>query len=207
MQRTHLISALAILAIAPVAWAVPDGGGMMGPRGGGLAAPQDPQSIARNEYNLGYQGVQSVAKLDLEAAAMPAFASQYRETARASLVRARENFRKAVAADAEMKEAWNMLGFTSRRLGDYEESLKAYDKALALAPEYPEAIEYRAELFLLTGRLDQTKEAYATLLKLDPAYAGVLKTSMQDFLRSGKAFPASVTPQASAAFATWVNSL
>ncbi|HUG73779.1 MAG TPA: tetratricopeptide repeat protein [Steroidobacteraceae bacterium] len=206
MQRTHLISALAILALAPVAWAVPDGGGAMGPRNAPNTA-QDPQTTARNEYNLGYEGVQSVAKLELEAALMPAFASQYRDTVRAGFVRARENFRKAVAADPDMKEAWNMLGFTSRKLGEYEESLKAYDKALALAPSYPEAIEYRGELFLLTGRLAQTKEAYATLLTLDPSYAGVLKTSMQDFLKKGQTFPASVTPQESEDFAKWVNSL
>jgi tetratricopeptide (TPR) repeat protein len=206
MQRTHLISAIAILALAPVAWAVPDGGGMMGPRNAPID-DQDPKAVSRNEYNLGYQGVQSVAKLEAEAASMPAFASQYRESVRAGLVRARENFRKAVAADPDMKESWNMLGFTSRKLGEYEESLKAYDKALALSPEYPEAIEYRAELFLLTGRLAQTKEAYATLLKLDPAYAGVLKTSMQDFLKNGQTFPASVTAQESEAFAKWVGSL
>ncbi len=43
-----------------------------------------------------------------------------------------------------MKEGWNLLGYTSRRLGDYEESLSAYDAALKLQPDYPEAIEYRA---------------------------------------------------------------
>ena len=79
--------------------------------------------------------------------------------------------------------------------------------ALDSKPDYPEAIEYRAELFLLTGRLAQTKESYATLLKLDPAYAGMLKTSMQDFLKAGKAFPASVTAKESEDFAKWVSSL
>lgn len=204
MQRTHLISALAILALAPAAWAVPDG--PMVPRNAPETS-QDPKSIARNSYNLGYEGVQGVAKLELEAAAMPAFANQYRDSVRAGLERARQNFRDAVAADPDMKEGWNMLGYTSRKLGQYQESLSAYEKALALAPDYPEAIEYRAELFLLTGRLAQTKEAYGTLLELDPAYAGVLKTSMQDFVNSKKAFPASVTQKESEDFASWVNSL
>jgi tetratricopeptide (TPR) repeat protein len=205
MQRAHLISALAILALSPAAWAVPDGG-PMGPRNAPESS-QDPKTVARNSYNLGYEGVQKVAKLELEAASMPAFASQYRDTAKAGLRTARDNFRKAVAADPEMKEGWNMLGFTSRKLGEYEESLQAYEKALALAPQYPEAIEYRAELFLVTGRLEQTKEAYATLLKLDAAYAGTLKTAMQDFLKSNQAFPARVTAQESEAFAKWVGSL
>src|SRR5690606_642457 len=102
---------------------------------------------------------------------------------------------------------WNMLGFTSRKLGDYQESLSAYEKALALSPDYPEAIEYRAELFLLTGRLADTKESYATLLKLDAAYAGTLKTAMQDFLKAGKAFPASVTAKEREDFTKWVAAL
>jgi tetratricopeptide (TPR) repeat protein len=207
MQRTHLISALAILALAPAVWAVPDGGG--GPMGarGASATPQDPKTAARNEYNLGMEDVQKVAKLELEAAAMPAFASQYRDATRAGFTKARESFRKAVAADPDMKEGWNMLGYTSRRLSEYEESLKAYEKALALSPNYPEAIEYRAELYLITGRLAQTKEAYATLLKLEPSYAGVLKTSMQNFLKSKQAFPASVKAKESEDFAKWVSSL
>ncbi len=204
MHRTRLISALAILSLSPMAWAVPDG---PMPSRNAPEASQDPKTIARNNYNLGYEAVQSVAKLEAEAASMPAMASQYRDTIRASLERGRESFRKAVAADPQMKEGWNMLGFTSRKLGQYEESLSAYEKALALAPEYPEAIEYRAELFLLTGRLAETREAYAKLLKLDPAYAGTLKTSMQDFLKGNKSFPASVTQKQRDEFATWVASL
>lgn len=203
MRRTHLISALAILAFAPVVWAVPDGA-PMGPRN---AEPTDPKTAARNAYNSGYEDVQKVAKLELEAQSMPAFASQYREATKSGLAKARESFRKAVAADPEMKEAWNLLGFTSRKLGEYEESLKAYEKALALSPNYPEAIEYRAELYLITGRLEQTKEAYATLLKLEPSYAGTLKMAMQDFIKSKQSFPASVKAKDSEAFAKWVATL
>jgi len=204
MQRTRLISALAILALAPAAWAVPDG---PMPSPNSAEDSQDPKTIARNNYNQGHQAVQSAAKLELEAASMPAFASQYSETIKTRLRTARENFRKAVDADPEMKEGWNMLGFTSRKLGEYNESLSAYEKALALSPNYPEAIEYRAELFLLTGRLADTKESYATLLKLDAAYAGTLKTAMEDFLKAGKAFPASVTANEREDFAKWVASL
>lgn len=204
MYRTRLISVVAILALAPAAWAVPDG---PMPSRNGPETSQDPKTIARNNYNQGHQAIESVAKLEMEAASMPAFASQYAETVKTRLRTARENFRQAVAADPEMKEGWNMLGFTSRKLGDYQESLSAYERALALSPNYPEAIEYRAELFLLTGRLAQTKEAYAALLKLDASYAGVLKTSMQDFLKAGKAFPASVTAQEREEFAAWVGSL
>ncbi|MDQ2640545.1 MAG: tetratricopeptide repeat protein [Pseudomonadota bacterium] len=205
MHTARLTCAFAILALAPLAtWAVPDG---PMPSRNAPETSQDPKTIARNSYNAGHEAVQSVAKLEAEAASMPAMASQYRDSIRANLEKARDSFRKAVAADAQMKEGWNMLGFTSRKLGQYEESLTAYEKALALAPDYPEAIEYRAELFLLTGRLAQTRESYARLQKLEPSYAGTLKTSMQDFLKANKAFPASVTQKEREEFAAWVASL
>ncbi len=132
--------------------------------------------------------------------------TQNKEAVTAGFARARDKFRMAATADPKMKEAWNMLGFTSRMLGDYEESFKAYDKALALAPDYPEAIEYRAELFLLTGRLAEAKDAYAWLLKSTPSYAVVLKTSMKDWVKDKKATPG-VADADRAEFAAWVAKL
>jgi len=206
-MRIPLISAIALLAIAPAAIAIPDADGNLSSE----PAPdisQDAAMTARISYNVGYQGVQQVARLEMEGAPLKgASARENHEAVMAGFTKARENFRAAVGADPNMKEGWNLLGYTSRRLGDYEESLKAYDKALALAPDYPEAIEYRAELFLLTGRLEQTKDAYATLLKANPSYAGVLKTFMKDFFKSKQAFPAGVSAADGEAFGKWVKSL
>jgi tetratricopeptide (TPR) repeat protein len=208
MQRTHLICTLAFLAFAPAAFAIPDADGNLVSPDAAPDVSQDAMMSARINYNLGYEGVQNMAKLELQGASLKgAAASQNREAVMAGFAKARENFRTAVGADPGMKEGWNLLGYTSRRLGDYEESLQAYDKALALAPDYPEAIEYRAELFLLTGRLTQTREAYAVLQKFDPSYAGVLKQSLKDFIRSRQPFPAGVTPEERAAFEKWVKSL
>jgi len=208
MSRMHLIRALALLVFAPAAFAIPDADGNLVDPGAAPDVSEDAMMKARINYNLGYEGVQNTARLELEGASLKgAAANQNREAVLAGFARAREHFRTAVGAAPDVKEGWNMLGYTSRRLGDYEESLMAYDKALALAPDYPEAIEYRAELFLLTGRLAQTREAYAVLQKFDPSYAGVLKTSMKDFLKSKQPFPASVTPDERAAFEKWVKSL
>lgn len=163
---------------------------------------------ARINYSIGYEGVQKTAQLEMEGASLKgAAAEENRKAVREGFAMARDSFRSAVGADPNMKEGWNMLGYTSRRLGDYEESLQAYEKALALAPDYPEAIEYRAELFLLTGRLAETREAYAVLQKFDASYAGALKSSLKDFVKSRKAFPASVTEDEGKAFTKWVKSL
>jgi tetratricopeptide (TPR) repeat protein len=198
---------IVLLALTPVAYAVPDDGG--GNRVAPAAAPQRPAdpTQARKTFTLGFEEYQMATGLENASVAFTGEqAMRTKEAVSAGFARAREKFRMAVGADPNMKEGWNMLGYTSRKLGDYEESLKAYDKALALAPDYPEAIEYRAELFLLTGRLGDVKEAYASLLKSSPSYAGVLKTSMQDWLKSKKPAPG-VSDAARAEFAAWVSKI
>jgi tetratricopeptide (TPR) repeat protein len=196
-----------LLALTSMAYAVPDDGA--GPRVAPAAAPQRPAdpTQARKAFNLGFEEYQMATGLENAAVGRTGEdALRSREAVKAGLSRAREKFRIAVGGDPNMKEGWNMLGYTSRKLGDYEESLKAYDKALALAPDYPEAIEYRAELFLLTGRLGDVKEAYASLLKSSPSYAGVLKTSVQDWLKAKKPAPG-VTDAQRAEFAAWASKI
>jgi tetratricopeptide (TPR) repeat protein len=210
MQRIHLISALAVLALAPAAHAIPDANGnLVDPAA--AAAPDlsnDGAMQARLQYNLGFETFQKTTELEMAGASFTG--AKARDNAQAvsdGFRKARDNFRSAAAAEPTMKEAWNMVGYTSRRVGDYEESLAAYDKALALAPDYPEAIEYRAELFLLTGRLAQVRDAYAVLQKFSPSYAATLKTSIKDFLKSRKPLPAAVQPAEREAFAAWAAKL
>jgi tetratricopeptide (TPR) repeat protein len=199
--------ALVLLAFAPAAFAVPDADGNITSE----PAPdlsQDKAMKARLNYNLGYEAFQKATEQELAGAKLSgAKLHESQQLVREGLAQARERFRTAVAADPDLKEGWNMVGYTARKLGDYEESLKAYEKALALQPDYPEAIEYRAELFLLTGRLAQVREAYASLQKSSPSYAGVLKTSMKDFLKRKQSLPESVTPADRDAFAAWVAKL
>jgi cytochrome c-type biogenesis protein CcmH/NrfG len=37
-----------------------------------------------------------------------------------------------------MHEAWNYIGYTSRKLGDLDKALAAYGEALRLKPDYAE---------------------------------------------------------------------
>ena len=210
MLTKNLFPLVVTLALTPVAFAVPDAGG--GPPRAAAAPPpparvaEDPTQ-ARKTFKVGYEEFQMSTELENSSVGLTGEkAMRAKEAVNAGLSRARDKFRAATASDPNMKEGWNMLGYTSRRLGDYEESLKAYDKALALSPDYPEAIEYRAELFLLTGRLSDVKEAYASLLKSSPSYAGVLKTSAQDWLKSKKSAPG-VSDAQRTEFAAWVAKL
>lgn len=206
MQRFPGLASLILLAVAPLASAVPDeSGNLVEPGAAAQGVSGDAAMSARLNYNVGFERFENTKRLEMTAAGQQgATARTPSAEVRRGYTEARARFRAAVEADPGMKQAWNLIGYTSRRLGDYEESLAAYDQALALSPDYPEAIEYRAELFVLTGRLEDAKAAHAVLLKSSPAYADTLKASMQDWLASGAPAPG-VGPAERAALADWLK--
>ena len=73
---------------------------------------------------------------------------------------------RAVDIDPKYHEAWNLVGFSARHLKDFERALAAYDKALALKPDFPEAREYLGEAYLEMGKLDKAKEQLAWLRQM-----------------------------------------
>ena len=78
-----------------------------------------------------------------------------------------------------MHEAWNYVGYTKRKLGNYDAALVAYERALTLKPGYPEAIEYRGHAYLGLNRLAEAKEAYLALFAGNRELAAQLLTAMQ----------------------------
>lgn len=196
MRLNTRIRALTLIALAPLAHAVPDADGNLVSPDALPNLSEDAAMSARLNYNMGFEKFESAMKLESGKGSQSAM--------RQAFVEAREKFRKATEADPTMKEAWNMVGYTSRRVGDYDESLKAYDTALKLAPDYPEATEYLAELYLLTGRFEDVKASFARLVNMSPSYAGVLLDSSRKWLKSPTGPGASVTGAERDAFAKWV---
>ena len=70
---------------------------------------------------------------------------------------------KEVAGDPSNADAWNLIGFSSRKLGDYVTSEAAYDKALAIDPKHKGALEYKGELYLTLGNLAGAEELLTRL--------------------------------------------
>ena len=62
-----------------------------------------------------------------------------------------KKLKKAVKEEPGNADAWNLLGFASRKKGDLEKSASAYTKALEIEPDHKGALEYQGELFLLQG--------------------------------------------------------
>ncbi|MEO6300536.1 MAG: tetratricopeptide repeat protein [Paracoccaceae bacterium] len=70
---------------------------------------------------------------------------------------------KLTQNDPQNADAWNLLGFTSRMLGQLDDSSNAYLKVLAINPNHLGALEYQGELFITTGKLDLAKANLAKL--------------------------------------------
>lgn len=77
--------------------------------------------------------------------------------------RALTELQKAVQAGPRNADAWNYIGFSHRHLKQFDQSLAAYQKALAINPNHRGANEYLGELYLMTGHPDKAREQLARL--------------------------------------------
>jgi len=199
--RTMKFRALAIsfgllCAVTAPVQAVPDANGQLS----ATPAPDlsaDAVMAARLNYNVGYERFEKAQAADKQSPGSKAALDGFRES--------RERFETAVKADPKAREAWNLIGYTSRRLGDYERSLAAYEKALEIEPAYPEAIEYRAEAYLALRRLEDAKAAWKELDVLSPPHADVLMESMRSWVATHRKKPDGVSAAELDAFAAWVE--
>jgi tetratricopeptide (TPR) repeat protein len=184
------LSACLLVATLPAAWA--NGGGGMAMRQ--IPVPpsqrvQTPQQLARDAYN---DGVRYVKKADKAQSASleakdPAKKDKEAQEAHGLYSQALAKFKEAVERDSTLHEAWNYVGYTSRKLGDYDDALAAYDKALALKPGYPDALEYRGEAYLGMSRIPDAQQAYLDLYAGNRALAGKLLTAMKSWLAAQRA--------------------
>lgn len=76
---------------------------------------------------------------------------------------AAESFKKVVADNPKNADGYNLLGYSSRWLGKYDEAFAAYNKALALDPRHKGALEYSGVAYL---KVKQKDKAEAQLAKL-----------------------------------------
>lgn len=127
-------------------------------------SPEEAAFNARHEaeryFSDGYSDVAKAGK-DLEKGKKDNAAKKYQ--------RARERCQKAVQLDSTYYEAWNLVGFTSRKLGDYPHSFEAYRTALRLKPDFALALEYYGEGLLETGDLAGARQQLAALRNSLPA--------------------------------------
>ncbi|NNE84008.1 MAG: tetratricopeptide repeat protein, partial [Alphaproteobacteria bacterium] len=73
-----------------------------------------------------------------------------------------------VASDPRNADAYNLLGFSYRKVKNFDSAERNYQRALRLDPEHKGALEYMGELYLETNRRAQAEELLALLEKLCP---------------------------------------
>lgn len=107
--------------------------------------PSAPPRAQAGDYDLGVKAVQ---------------AGDYQ--------RALTLLQKVVQAEPRNADAWNYVGFSHRKLKQFDQSLAAYQKALAINPDHRGANEYLGELYLMIGEPQKARERLAKLQSLCP---------------------------------------
>ena len=77
--------------------------------------------------------------------------------------RAFKNLSKAHKLDKNNPDILNYMGFTSRKIGNFEQAEKFYLKGLNIKPDHYGINEYLGELYVQTNRIDKANERLEVL--------------------------------------------
>jgi tetratricopeptide (TPR) repeat protein len=106
----------------------------------------------------------------------------YAEANSGQYMQAIDNFKQAIALKPDYAEAYNMLGFSTRKSGDVKGAYAWYDKALKLKPNFPEAREYYGEAYLQDNNLPKAIQQYVVLEKMHSKNADELLEKISDYV-------------------------
>jgi tetratricopeptide (TPR) repeat protein len=206
MKRAAIVAlSITILAI-PALIASGPGGGMSTPSST-PTMQRSPHDQAVDYYNNAERRLDGLAKThdEMKAATDAQKVAKLQAKIAKGLENAAADFERAVKNDPSLYQAYSELGFTLRKMGKFDESLAAYDKSLALNPDYTPALEYRAEAYLGLNRIDDARKTYMSLFAADRPRADALLIAMKGFVASRRAAPAGVDAVQFETFAKWVE--
>ena len=85
------------------------------------------------------------------------------EKAKKLFSQAFEKLEKAYSSDKNNPDILNYMGYTSRKVGNFDKAEKFYLKGLSLKPNHNGINEYLGELYVQTNRIDKANERLAVL--------------------------------------------
>lgn len=196
-----LITCLSLSFAAMPCWSVPDGV----PPTSDAAQPNGEQAALA--YNIGMTLVEKAvhSTTAAEEATDGEARAAAQERARMNYTEARRHFQEAAKLDAEMPSAWNMVGYTERKLGNHDAALAAYERALMLRPNYPEAIEYRGEAYLGLNRIAEAKQAYLDLFASNRVLSDQYLDAMKKWVSARRKEPGAVPAAAISELEGWIK--
>lgn len=178
------------------------------PSGGGSSSlpSMTPEERAVAAYKSGDDHRVKGKKLEEEAAAKKGTdAEKTTAKARSEFEKSLKDFTNAAKLNPKLAPAYNGMGYAYRKTGDYAKALEMYDKALALAPGFPDAVEYRGEAYLGMNRVDDAKQAYLELFASDRKQADILMKAMSDWVAKRRVDAAGADPASVSALESWIK--
>ena len=119
-----------------------------------FSAGDSSSSDSKSDYTKAHNLIKSAKKYEKKGKTEKA---QKRYT-KAQKLLIKSNEEKPLQADT-----LNYLGFTTRKLGDYEKGEKFYLQGLQIEPNHKGINEYLGELYVVTDRMDMAKERLQVL--------------------------------------------
>ena len=125
--------------------------------------------LTTNSFSAGSDSTPKKVKSDYDKAVQSIkFAKKYEM--KGKLEKAKKRYEKAqkllLKSNKEkplQADTLNYLGFTTRKLGDYENGEKYYLQGLAIKPDHIGINEYLGELYVQTNRIDKANERLEVL--------------------------------------------
>ncbi len=199
VNRTDALIAiiLAALLFAP-AVSLAAGGSSASEPAAEPAAELTSEQQAMAAFNEGLEHRDKAWKLEDQASSADgAKAEKKAMKAQNAYGKAIERYRTAVELAPDFYQAWSSLGYALRKTGQYEDSLAAYDRALAIDPRYAEAIDL--------DRVEEAKAAYMLLFQIDRERAAELMTAMKRWLEARRSDAGGLSEADIESFSTWVE--
>jgi tetratricopeptide (TPR) repeat protein len=190
------------------ALALANGSAVPMPASSGPSAPsRSPEEMAAAAYNSGIEHKDKGVKIEESAATTADLKERAKvaDKAKKEYEKALKDFKSAASNNPGMYQAYNGMGFSYRKTGDYVKALEMYDKALQLKPGFPDAIEYRGEAYLGLNRIDDAKKAYLEVLAADRKQADTLMAAMKIWIQDHKTTPAGVDAATVDGLEKWIG--
>lgn len=83
--------------------------------------------------------------------------------------RAIDELNRFIKDEGETADALNLLGFSNRKLKNYDDAYDYYTRALEMDPDHIGATEYLGELYVETEQMDKAQTQLARLKEICPA--------------------------------------
>ncbi|HKU13320.1 MAG TPA: tetratricopeptide repeat protein [Steroidobacteraceae bacterium] len=194
------LAVIALLGAVTAAYA--DGPGGYRPKESGVVPVSEQGAI--DAYTAGYASILRAEHAENLAAASSSDAERQAalRDAQKAYQASLPDFATATRLDASMHEAYTYLGYANRKLGRYDESLRAYEQALKINPNAVYAIEYQGEAFLGLNRVDEARFNFLRLYALDQHQAAKLLHAIRGWMKANSTKPPTGIDMP--ALATWI---